>query len=285
MKPYSILDSKDFHMPNNNITNQLTSNYLQIVQEINLKIEDSTNKAKATFDIFIKKEMFKKYDIEVNRTNFLINEIEIENKFSSVSNHYFSCLFPIQFKINEENKLVVTNFDDIDSRIKLKDLFFSESMDGEGLKHIRDQFFEQTSTNEKIQFLISSLGIIKIIELSLQRYEQNPAIDIIWSVPIIGNTYWETQIKKNIQNNSITFVSENTNKKIVLENLQKYCQEQELNSVFGYQESEIFATFETTINYLPNLVTIEDSQTQINIKIGNLFEYQEITTLVSTMDQ
>jgi hypothetical protein len=272
-------------MPNNNITNQLTSNYLQIVQEINLKIEDSTNKAKATFDIFIKKEAFKNYDIEVNRTNFLINEKEIENKFSSVSNHYFSCLFPIQFKINEENKLVVTNFDDIDSRIKLKDLFFSESMDGEGLKHIRDQFFEQTSTNEKIQSLISSLAIIRIIELSLERYTQNPAMKVSWVVPIISNTHWETQIKKDNQNNRISFFSENTDKKIVLENLEKYCKEQELNSVFDNQESEIFATFETTINYIPNLVTIKDSQTQVNIKIGDLFEYQEITTLVSTIDE
>lgn len=271
-------------MSNNNSTNLLTSNYLQVVQEINLKIDDSINKAIASFDIFLKKETLKKYDIEVNKTNFLINEKEIENKFSSLSNHYFSCLFPIQFKINEENKLIVTNFDDIDSRIKLKDLFFSETMDGEGLKHIRDQFFEQTNTNEKIQFLISSLGIIKIIEFSLQRFSQNPSLNATWAVPIIGNTHWETQIKKDNKNNSISFVSEKTDNKILLENLRKYEQEQELKFILEHQELEIFATFVTEINYIPNLISIADSRTQVNIKIGNSFEYQEITTLVSTID-
>ena len=269
----------------NSIKAQFTSNYLEVVQEINLKIADSTNKAKATFDIFIKKETNKKYDIEVNRSRFLINTQEIENKFLNICNQYMSCLYPIRFSIQEQNKLVIVNFDEISNRIKQRDLILSQSMEGEGLEIIKSEFFEKTNTDKKLQTLISSLGIVTIIEMSLMRYSQNTAINLLWTVPVLGDTHWQTQIKKENQNNSISFISELTDQKEVLENLQKYSELQELKLISDNQESEIFATFETTINYMSNMATIADSQTQVNIKIGDFFEYQENITILSTIDK
>jgi hypothetical protein len=273
-------------MPNNTNPNyQLTSNYIEVKQEINIKIGDGLEKATASYAIFIKKEQHKKYDIEVTRSKFLINEQEIENKFSSISNHYFSCLFPMQFKIDEQNKLVVVNFDDINNRIQLKDLFFSENTEGEGLKHIRDQFFEQTSTNQKIQTLISSLGIVTLIELSLLRYSQNPATHVQWVIPMAGATHWTTELKKNETNNSLTIASSKIDKEALIENVNNYIHLHELNLTREAEENEIFSTFETHINYMGSLLTLSDLQTNINIKVGDYFEYQETTTLLSTIDK
>ena len=138
---------------------QISSNYFEVRNEIDVKMGENDFKAFSTYDIFMKKTPNENYDLLVDRLKFKVNGETIQNKFSKVSDHYFKCIFPIKFSISDELK--VANYEEITQRINEKDQQLQDEMQGEGLQYIRSQFIESTNTPEKLEQLILSLGIVK----------------------------------------------------------------------------------------------------------------------------
>jgi hypothetical protein len=270
-------------MTQQTLNGALTSNFFEVTQEINLKMGDSTQNATTTYAVFAKRETGKKYDLEVTRSGFKLNDKEVINKFSALSLAYFECIFPLQLSI-ESNKLVLANASDIAQRITQKDNELTETTDGDGFAHLREPFIEKTNTEKKLQEFIASLGLVRVLELALQRYAETDIGTVSWTIPLLGDTFWKIKKLEYPQENSVTYIESAIDQEQLKDAMLRYLQEQQLKETPEIKESEIFATFKHEIKYLKDLLTIARSQTNISLQVGNYFEYQEALTLASTID-
>jgi hypothetical protein len=261
----------------------LTSNYIEVKQEINIKIGDSTQKATSTYALFIKRETTKKYDLEVSRSRFKVNDQEVKNKFSAIGLDYFESIFPLQFSI-DDTKLVLANAEEISQRIAKKDQRLMDETDGDGFAQLREQFIQKTNTTQKLETFIASLGLVRVLELSLHRYATTDIDKIAWTVPIVGAAFWKIKKLDNPQDNSIAYIESAIDQAQLIMAMEQYQNLQGLKVVTKIAESEIFATFKHEIKYLKDLLTVARSQTNISLQVGTYFEYQEALTLASTID-
>jgi hypothetical protein len=249
-----------------------TSNYYEVKNEIKLKLGEGFYSNISTFNLFIKKLNSLKYDIFLDRSNFKVNGEEIEKKFSLLSHEYFSCIFPLRFSIRA-NKLVVINFKEVMARITEKNLDLKEDYDGDGLDYIRQQFLDQVDTSDKLQIFVSSLSIVKIIELSLQRFTENPTIDLQWQMPGVYPLDFKIAIQGN--DNMVTYKSENKSKALFVSQLNVYNQENNLIIIPDTDQSPFVATFNQTVNYEGDTLGFNDSQTIIKTSLDNYYDYEE----------
>jgi hypothetical protein len=255
-----------------------TSNYYEVKNEIKLKLGEGFYSNISTFNLFIKKLNSLKYDIFLDRSNFKVNGEEIEKKFSLISHEYFSCIFPLRFSIRG-NRLVVINFKEVMARIAEKDLDLKEDYDGDGLDYIRQQFLDKVDTSDKLQIFVSSLSIIKVIELSLQRFAENPDNNIQWQMPGLSNTDFKIAIENN--DNKVTYKAENKDKALFISQLNVYNQENKFKIITDNDQSPFIATFNQTVNYEGDTLGFNDSQTIIKTSLDNYFDYEENISLLS----
>ncbi len=255
-----------------------TSNYYEVKNEIKLKLGQGVYSNISTFNLFIKKLNSLKYDIFLDRSNFKVNGEEIEKKFSLLSHEYFSCIFPLRFSIRS-NKLVVINFKEVMSRITEKDLDLKEDYDGDGLDYIRQQFLTKVDTSEKLQIFVSSLSIVKIIELSLQRFTENPTIDLQWQMPGVYPLDFKIAMQSN--DNRVTYKSENKSKALFVSQLNVYNQIHDLKIIPDTDESPFIAIFNHSVDYEEDTLGFNASQTIIKTSLDNYYDYQENISLQS----
>jgi hypothetical protein len=270
-------------MTQQTLNGALTSNFFEVTQEINLKMGDSTQNATTTYAVFAKRITGKKYDLEITRSGFKVNDKEPINKITVVALAYFECIFPLQFSI-QENKLVLANASDIAQRILKKDAFFLKTTVGKGFTEIREPFIEKTNTEKKLQEFIATLGLVRVLELALQRYAETDIGTVSWTIPLLGASFWSIKKLEYPQENSVTYIESAIDQEQLKDAMLRYLQEQQLKETPEIKESEIFATFKHEIKYLKDLLTIARSQTNISLQVGTYFEYQEALTLASTID-
>jgi len=257
---------------------QVSSNYFEVRNEISLKIGENDFRSFSTYDIFMKKTPNENYDLLVDRLKFKVNGEEIQNKFSKVSDHYFKCIFPIKFSIGDELK--VANYEEITLRINEKDQQLQDEMQGEGLQYIRGQFIESTNTPEKLEQLILSLGIVKIINLSFQRYSPEETISFEWMTPIIGKTFWKKNENGVAENQSYSY--ENSNYDSLKNFFNQYRVKNKLEEI--NTDVAIKSSLEHKINYLNDSFFFTGSITAVNVEIENYFDYKETIILKSMLE-
>ncbi len=255
----------------------ITSNYYEVGHNVTLKMGQSIYKTAATFNIFIKKLDSLKYDIFLDRSNFKINDQEVEAKFIALSQHYFNCLFPLRFKI-QENKLAVVNFTEVMTRITEKDLELKNDYDHDSLNTIRQQFLAQVDTASKLQHFVSSLSIVQTIALSLQRFVQNPNAHIQWQLP--GLLPIDFKIVTQNNENKTTYKGENKNKTLFVNQLNDYNQKNKLKIIPHNDEILFTAIFNQSINYQSDTLGFNNSQTTVKTSLGDYFDYQENISLL-----
>jgi hypothetical protein len=212
----------------------------------------------------------------------MLNDEEVKNKFSKISLDYFDCIFPLQFVL-DEGYLVLKNEEAITRRIANKDQELSEDMEGEGFFYIREQFLEKTNTKTKLENFIASLGLISVLQLSLQRYNETSNIKLLWTIPILGATNWIIKKLDYPQDNSIVYIESTIDQAQVAASWQQYKNEQ-LKAQTNIEDVEFFATFKHEIKYQNKLLTIASSETNIILQLGTYFDYQETITLLSTIE-
>lgn len=265
------------------ITDLFTSNYLEVKNTIAFKIGDSQYDATATYDIYLKKEKNQNFDVSIDRQKFKVNDQEIEDKFASISNRYFNCLFPMCFNL-EKDQLVATNFEATNKRIAKVDTDLKNNMDGEGLEYISDQFLSQTNSNEKIIALIDSLAIVKILNLALLRYEKKSNFNLTWTVPSVGKTFFKNILKKEIPSDGIEYESNELDTTKFLDFLNQYHQENKLNLILNSPENKIFGTFRQNFKYANQGLRVTMAETEIKISLNDYLKFEETIILQSMID-
>ena len=258
---------------------KVSSNYFEVRNEISLKTEESDFKASSTYEIVMKKTPDEDYDLFVDRLKFKVNGKEIENKFSKVSDEYFKCIFPIKLLLNDEN-FELANYEEIKNRIIEKDRQLQDEMEGDGLKYIRDQFFEKTNSYEKLSEFIFSLGIIKTLESAMQRYSFEKKSKFDWTSPIVGKTVWQL---KNADEAKVSgeYIYQNSDQSELLNYFNQYRIENNLEEI--KEEVLIKSALKQQINYENETLFFTESKTEISIKIGSFLDYQETLFLKSVM--
>ncbi|CAM3939857.1 MULTISPECIES: hypothetical protein [Flavobacterium] len=255
-----------------NKTIAIGSNYFEITNEIKIKFADANHKAKVTYDLLFKKKPEEEYDVEMNRLNYLVNGNEIINKFSSISNDYFQCLFPLQFKI-VDNEFQLYNYKEIKKRIAKKDIFLINKYNGEGLDYIRKEFLKKVEDEIKMIAFVNSLNVINILNLTLKRYLKETNYPFNWTTPALGLTCWNLKMNGN-RMDEINFLSEELNQKEFINSLRNYFVANKINN--SINEDEIVENeFAVKICYESNKLNVLQTDAKCKIVLGNHFEYEE----------
>lgn len=258
----------------------LSSNYFEVSNEIGLKIGEVDSNAKATYELVFKRKRNENHDIELTRLKFLINQKEIVNKFSNISNAYFECLFPMQFVIVNDT-LDLSNYKEIKKRIEKTDEFLTNKYKGEGLNYIRKEFLDKVATELEMKQFVNSLNIVKIFNLTLNRFLENVVSEFNWTIPAIGNSLWNLK-KIEDENEAVSFSSKQLNDKEFISSLNNYFIKNNLTSL-ATDEEIIESDFSTNIIYESTNLNIKELNNNCKIKVGKFFEYKENITIKSLL--
>ena len=152
---------------------------------LTLKIGEQEYNTTLTYNIFVKTEKKPTYDVVIERSQFLVNGEEIDTKFLSISHKYMEAIFPLKCKV-KDYVLFVTNISEIQERIKEVDNELLATYEGEGLEHIRSQFFKATDTPEKLREFIKQLHIVKTLSFSIRKFAPDTHYPLQWNILPIG---------------------------------------------------------------------------------------------------
>jgi hypothetical protein len=259
-------------------TTKATSNHYEVKHYVEYNMGDKSFKTNSSYDLSIKKVNQKSYDILLDRLNFKINGQKIVSKYPLVAHEYFDSLFPIKFKI-KNNELVVVNFEEISIRINKKDDFYCNNNPDDEILNISEQFLNTVSTPQKLQEFIFSLAIIRIINMSLLGFAHKQTLTTPWDIISFAKVIFETTRNEEIQNNTIEYVAQAINKDEFLKQLNDYCLEKDLTPIANDQVVLFKATFRQNINYENYNLGFNASQTNVKIKLNNYFDYEENISL------
>lgn len=173
-----------------------TSSY-KVENVITFQIGENKHETATTYDILLKNSDGLKYDFLLDRGKISINGSLPDTKFLSISDDYFSCLFPIHFLVKNE-KFIVANFSEINDRIIRKDKELKSAFSGDGIDYISSEFLAKTNSEEKMQRFISGLNIVNALQFSLQKTQEITLAN--WNILLISNTLWEGYSTFDIEN-------------------------------------------------------------------------------------
>lgn len=259
----------------------LGSNYFEITNEITLKIADAHHKATATYDLVVKKKHQANCDLEITRLKFLVNQEKVVNKFPMLSNEYFECLFPLQFKIEKDN-LLLSNYKEIKKRFTKKDNLITAKYTGEGIDYIRSQFLNQIEDENATQRFINAIGIINCLNLTIKRYVKETQIAFNWNIPSIGSIHWDLN-KQEIKDDTIEYNTTIIDKTTCLAKLNTYFLANHIENRIVTEDDTVTGSFSTQIDYDNNSLNVVQATTNCKISLGNNFEYQEYLYIKSLL--
>ena len=259
----------------------LGSNYFEVTNKITLKIADACHKATATYDLVFKRKYEDQCDVEITRLKFLVNQEKVVHKFPMLSNEYFDCLFPLQFKIEYDN-LVVSNYKAIKERIAKKDHFLTNKYTGEGIDYIRSQFLKQLEDEKATQRFIASIGILNSLNLTLQRFGKQTPIAFNWNIPSIGSIKWHLD-KVEATADTIEYHTDAIDKEVCVALVNTYFLVHRLERSSVEEGETVTGLFSMQIDYESNVLNVLQSTTNTKISVGNNFEYEEYLFIKSLL--
>lgn len=242
----------------------------EVENTIDIKISDVNFKTTSSYAILIKKRENLKYDFLLNRGNISINGTSIDTKFLNISDQYFSCLFPINFLI-ENGKLHVANFSEITNRISQKDKELKSNFSGDGIDYISSEFLAKTNSEEKMRNFISSLNLINALQLSLQKFENIK--DFNWQILPISDTSWKGYSTFDVENNLLEYNAKMQINTEFTEKLRHFASDN--NYEYNLTTFDEFSSeFHHETEYINEGLKFIVAKTNINIKLPD-FEYNE----------
>ena len=259
----------------------LGSNYFEVTNEITLKIADAFQKATATYDLVFKRKHEDQCDVEITRLKFLVNQEKVVNKFPMLSNEYFDCLFPLQFKI-ENDSLVVSNYKAIKERIAKKDHFLTNKYTGEGIDYIRSQFLKQVEDEKATQRFIYSIGILNCLNLTLKRFGKQTPIAFNWNLPSLGSIEWHLD-KSEATADTIEYSADAIDKEACIALVNTYFLAHRLEKSIVEEGETVTGLFSMQIDYENNVLNVLQATTNSKISVGNNFEYEEYLSIKSLL--
>jgi len=248
----------------------------KIENVITIQIGESNYKTTASYDILLKKSDSYRYDFLLDRGKISIDGSLPDTKFLSISDQYFSCLFPIHF-LDKNSQLVVINFSEITDRIIQKDKELKSNFSGDGIDYISSEFLEKTNSEEKLQRFISSLNLTNALQFSLQKFEEIQHSN--WTILPISNTSWEGYSTFDVENNLLEYNAEMKLDPEFIKELKLFATEN--NSESDFLEFDKFSSeLHHETEYFDKNLKFIVAITHINIKLPDL-EYNEAFTIKS----
>lgn len=238
-----------------------------------LRIGDQEYDNNLSYNLYI--ETDENEYVIITRTNLKANEEKINTKFLDISNRYMESLFPLVCKI-ENYRLLVTNHSEIKNRIEKEDVKVMDQYSGEGVDHIRSQFFAATETKEKLSEFIKQLHFMKVLNLGMQKFEQREDYYLQWNVLPITLSKWKGEIKYSKDNKNLTYEPKIDNAQEIMDEVINYIHKHDYIVDFEEENVGLFTDFNHDVSYTGETGRMSTAETKIEIKVENKFLYQQI---------
>lgn len=257
--------------------NKTTSLY-QVEDTITFQLSNSNFTSKASYDLHWGKSSQYSNQIILNRSNFKIDDKEVEKKFPKISNLYFASLFPLPLTYHEGNYRVA-QFNDIAKRIMENDQVLTTNYTGDGLEYIREQFLENVKNQTALQNLLEQLPWYQIINISAAPKFKKETIPFQWNLAGLGTIACKGNYQLDAIENKTTITLQYTNELLLIQLIEKYCTENEISISLSENEF-IEANFTMQTQYNESLTAILKSTAQIKIALGEKFNYTQNVNLI-----
>lgn len=260
-----------------------TSTYF-IQDKCTVKIGDEEYETLLSYNIYVEtngdqdEDYDEDYDVIINRTNFKVDQQKIETKFLEIANQYMEALFPLKCQI-VNHRLKVINLNEIRINIKHEDQKLSDIYSGEGLDHIRSQFFSTIENDEKLSEFIKQLYFMKVLNLGMQKFEKKQDYFLQWNVLPINTSEWKGNIKYTERENKLIFEPKIDNAQDMMDEVIKYVHQHDVDVNFDEENLPLYADFKHRVNYTGKTGRMENAETEVCIDIENKFYYQQNLTL------
>lgn len=251
-----------------------------------LKIGEQEYQSILTYKIFIKendsknKDQINKHDVAITRTKLRSKNEKIDTKFLEIANRYMEALFPLHCFIGDYG-LEVVNLAEIKSQIKEEDERIADQYSGEGADHIRTQFLNAVSTDDKLADLIKQLPLMKILNFGMQKFEKNKNYQLKWNILPIGFSEWEGRMEYSKDKNTLSFEPKINNAQEIMNEVIRYVHKNEYPLDFEDEEVGLFADFKQEIFYTGETGRMKNALTEVWIEVENKFLYKQKITLTN----
>lgn len=252
--------------------NKTTSLY-EVEDTITFQLGENNFTSKATYDLHWGKSSQYSNQIILNRSNFKIDDKEVEKKFPKISNLYFSSLFPLWLTYHEGNYRVA-QFNDIAKRMMENDLTIRNNFSGDGLDYIREQFMEKVKNQTALQNFLELLPLYQIINISTAPKFKKETIPFQWNLAGLGPIACVGDFELNSVDNKMNVTLKYTNEALIMKLVENYISDNEILMTFSENEfPEISFNMETLYN--DNFNGIQKSTAELAISIGEKFKYKQ----------
>ncbi len=264
------------------MTQQFTENtidYDEIIHykaenEIVLKVRNTNETALVTYVLSI--EVSKDRNIIIiNREDFKVNNEEVSNKFPYISLQYMNAIFPVKLTLIE-NKLEVSNTDEIIESITNEDEKLKKEYSGKGFSHIRDQFLDNTKSKNELNNFILNLNFIKVIQLTLIENSLKSNSNLNWVIvpyQSVASILFENESEKTIKNGEVQ------NQKELIKSINKFSELNNLNVDLNFQPDYFRGEFNQEMNGFERNFKFDSVETNFLVEVDNNFTFQEKITL------
>lgn len=239
-----------------------------------LKIGEQDHESALSYNLYIETSEGEKQNIIINRTNLKVNGEKINTRFLEVANQYIEALFPLECSI-EKFRLKIINLSEIKRRIKEEDQKITDQYSGDGIDHIRNQFFNATETDQKLSDFIKQLNCMKVLNLGMQKFEKKQDYFLKWNILPIGFSQWKGSINFSIEQNKLHLEPKIENAQEIMDKIIHYIQKHDYQVDFDEENVELFADFQHQVQYSGRTGRIKTAQTEVCIDIKDKFYYQQ----------
>lgn len=261
-----------FLKDNTTIVNKPTSLH-EVEDTITFQLGDKDYTSTASYFIHIGKSKDFNNQIVLDRSNFKIDDKEVEKKFPKISNLYFSSIFPLRLTYHEGNYRVA-EYKETAKRIMENDQILRSNYSGDGFEYIREQFLNRVINQTEFQKFIEQLPVYQILNICAAPKFKKEQVNFQWNIAGIGVVDGTGDFKLNIAENKMSVTLKHINTALIMELVENYISENEILLSFGENEfPEINFNIETTYN--DSLNGIQKASAEFMITIGEKFNYTQ----------
>jgi hypothetical protein len=247
----------------------------KVTNSINFELFGQKSAADSTYEIEFEKLESKNSKIEVRRKDFKVNDKKVDLKFERIAYEYQKAIFPVLFDFKDRNFLLA-NFQEILSRISLKDEELSLQYEGPGFQYIRNQFLDNvTKDGYAMTNYFFSLGLIKVIMLCFQETQNLEHYQFQWDiVPLETTLSWKGNGIFDTGSNILKYHGHEAQTEKLLEKIKAYGIENNYIQELSDEDDLATTLVSNEIHFVTTKLDFERSETEIKIN-NRYFNYQE----------
>lgn len=247
----------------------------KVINSINFELFGQKSTADSTYEIEFEKLESKNSKIEIRRKIFKVNDKKIDLKFEKVAYEYQKAIFPVLFDVKEGNFLLA-NFQEISSRISLKDEELSLQYEGPGFQYIRNQFLDNvTKDGYAMTNYFFSLGLMKVIILCFQETQNLEHYQFQWDiVPLETTLAWKGNGVFYTDSNILKYHGQQAQTKNLFEKIKAYGIANNYIQELSDEDDLITTIVSNETHFVTTKLDFKFSKTEIKIN-NKYFNYQE----------